>query len=73
MSPVGIRVICKAVLATTIALDAGHVGAKVRHREKPIVRLVRIVFPQRCDEFECEIRILWGSVIFWKIEAQSIE
>ena len=48
-------------------------GAKVRHREKPIVRFVRIVFPQRCGEFECEIRILWGSVIFWKIEVQGIE
>ena len=64
MSPIGIRVICKAILATTIALDAGHVGAKVRHREKPIVRLVRIVFTQRCKEFECKIKIFWGSVIF---------
>jgi hypothetical protein len=53
-------------LATTIALGAGHVGAKVRHREKPIVRLVRIVFTQCCDEFEGEIRILWGKLIVLK-------
>ena len=66
MSPVGVRVICKAILTTTIVLDARHVGAKVRHLEKSIVRLVRIVFTRRCDEFECEIRILWGSVIFLK-------
>ena len=56
----------KALMTTTIARGAGHVGAKVRHREKPIVRLVRSVITWCCDEFECEIRILWGKLIFLK-------